>query len=1004
MIDAQPARPGRIYGLVALLAIVVFLNSLRNGLVYDSSFMIGSNATFREIAQEETLGAKIVGLGRLFDEGFWDGVNRAVDPSRRILGQALYRPLMMCVLGASYVGFGMTATPVILVSLLWHVLTSLLIVRLAFRLSNSTRTAAIAGLLFAVHPLHTEAVAYAVGVGETQATFFALLALVLYGNAWKNDSVRYGRYALAVLCYAIAVFTKESAVALLALLPFFDLARRGEAPPVKQRLIAYAGFAVVIAVNIAIRIDVIGRLTPNAQIITELDNPLIREGLWVRLATGVTLFARAIHLFVMPIGQSTDYSFNELPLARSLFEPASLSAFVLLALMTIGGWKALRSRPALGFGLLFFLFAFGPVSNIPVAHGTIFAERILYLPTVGLALAAGALLSQLLGWLERKSDAAVRATRAILVSLLVVFAILCAVRNRVYASQDSLCVDMVKSAPNSARAHYMFGENERRKRVEEKAGDIARAVSSYQRAIEIWPNFLQAHLQLGFAYLAQGEHQRAIQKLQTLKNSLPRTEDARDMIAQIDAGLAMIKNAALAGASPEERERAIQQLISDLEDRHRANPDDIKITSDLISIYTEFERLDDAWTTLNSALLVAPEDEGLKAVALPLLMRRGEVERAKEFIDALQTAENKEARSAGLLYRLIDTYVLAEAASRNGDAAASEQHLAEAERLADRYVNEGGTRAAGFYYRALIHKQRNRLEAALEDLKAAITNEPSATYIFREIADLFVLMRKFDEQTLSYYQLLEKDQPTSVENSGEFQLAYARLLDGMGRTEEAVARIEKAIALGFNRSNPQSMLGALLIKLGRYEEAVARLTKAEQELELDYPDLLETLGNALFEWKRYEDAEQVYRRALSRAEALVATQPHWAGFARVSLPFHHGKSMLRVPVREAEGFEKLEAHRALLEQMMAAIPVGNSERGLVVNHLGYTLRQLAWGFTHSETRKDVARAIELLESALDLCLANKATEAADDVGGDLIELLEANGQPERAAEVRGRLE
>lgn len=1004
MIDAPAARPGRIYGLVALLAIVVFLNSLRNGLVYDSSFMIGSNATFREIAQEETVGAKIAGLSRLFDEGFWDGVNRAVDPSRRILGQALYRPLMMCALGVSYVFFGMTATPVIVLSLLWHVLTALLVVRLGFRLSGSTRVAGIAGLLFAVHPLHTEAVAYAVGVGETQATFFALVALVLYGNAWKNDSVKVGRYLLAVLCYAIALFTKESAATLLVLLPLFDLARRGEAPKVSARLLAYAGFAAVIAVNIAIRYAVIGRLTPNAEMITELDNPLIREGFLVRLATGVTLFARAIHLFVLPIGQSTDYSFNELPIARGLLEPASLSAFVLLAVMTIGAWKTLRSRPALGFGLFFFLFGFGALSNIPVAHGTIFAERILYLPTVGLALAAGVMLSQLLGWLEKRSDAAVRATRAILVSLLVVFAILCAVRNRVYATQDALCTDMVKTAPNSARAHYMFGENERRKRVEEKAGDIARAISAYQRAIEIWPNFLQAHLQLGFAFAAQNEHQRAIQKLQTLKNALPKNESTREMVKQIDAGLEMIKRTALQQASPEERERAIQQFISDLEDRHRADPDDIGITCDLISIYNEFERVDDAWATLNSALLTAPDDPRLKAVALPLLTKRGEIDRAKRFIDELQTADHPEARSAGLLYRLIDTYKLAEDAGRKADAENFEKYLTEAESLANRYFTDGGNRAAGYYYRALIHKQRNRLDAALEDLKQALMTEPSATYVYEEISRLFVAMRKFDEQALTFYTLLEKDQPANFANNGEFQLGFARLLDGLGRLDEAITRVEKAISIGFNGSHPHSMLGAMLIKAGRYEEAAGRLAKAEQDLKLDFPDVIQTIGNALFELKRFDEAEQVYRRALTRAEALARTDAKWQMYAMLWLPFHLGKSQLRIPAKETEGFDRLEANRALIEPVLAAIPTDHPERPVYVNQFGYTLRQLAWGYANSTTRKDVKKAIELLERAFATCLEAKAMEAAHDVGGDLIELLEANGQAARAAEIRGKMQ
>lgn len=1003
MIDAPAARPGRIYWLVALLAIVVFLNSLKNGLVYDSSFMIGSNATFREIAQEETVGAKIAGLGRLFEEGFWDGVNRAVDPSRRILGQGLYRPMMMVVLGGSYVFFGMTATPAILLSLLFHVLTSLLVVRLAFRLSTSRQVAAIAGLLFAVHPLHSEAVAYAVGVGETQATFFALLALFLYGNAMKNDTTRWGRYALSLLCYAIALFTKESAAALLVLLPLFDLARRTEAPPMRRRLLAYAGFAVVIAINIAIRWEVVGRLVPDTTLISELDNPLIQSGFGERLATGVTLFARAIHLFVAPIGQSADYSFNQLPVVQNLLEPASLSAFLLLAVMTIGAWKTLRTQPALGFGLFFFLFGFGPLSNIPVSHGTIFAERILYLPTVGLALVAGVLLSRLLDYLARKSDGAVRAARAILISLLVVFAILCATRNRVYATQNSLCTDMVKTAPNSARAHYMFGENERRKRVEEKAGDIARAISSYNRAIEIWPNFLQAHMQLAFAYAAQGNIQLAIQRLQLLVNALnknPETREvSREMVKQLEAGIKQLAGRAPEIADPKERERAIQQLIDDVEERYRANPDDIQAICDMVSTFFEFGRGDEAWNVLDNALLAHPDDARLKAVALPHLVIRGQIDRMKQYLVDLRAAENSDARLAGLLYEATDAYASVEDAARKGDIAGYDAAIEKAEEIVNRCITEGSTRGHAFFLRAKLHRLRGNNEAAFEDLKQGLTNEPSASYIIEELAKLFTAMKKFDDAALQFFTTLQRDQPTVAEDS-KFQFAYARFLAGMGRYEDALAKVERAIALGSNNSGPQAFLGATLMKLERYDEAIARLSKAEADLKLESPDLLEVMGNAYFELERFEDAEKVFRRALSRAETLAQTEPSWISFARVSIPFHLGKTLLRIPAKEGEGFELLNKNRELFASMLAAAPATGPERVAITTQLGYAQRQLAWGYANSTTQKDVKLAIELLETALQACLEVKAMEAARDIGGDLAELLEANGDVPRANEVR----
>jgi protein O-mannosyl-transferase len=989
MTEAPDARPGRIYWLVAILAIVVYLNSLKNGLVYDSSFMIGSNATFREIAQEENVVDRVLGLERLFHEGFWDGVNRAVDPSRRIMGQPLYRPLMMIVLGASYITFGMTATPVIIISLIWHVLASLLVVRLGYRLANSRRVAAIAGLIFAVHPLHSEAVAYAVGVGETQATVFTLLALTLYGNAVKNGAFRAGRYLLALLAFAIAIFTKESSAALLVFIPLFDVARRGEAPAVRARLLALAGFAV----NLVVRANVVSTMVPDKEVISVLDNPLIQEPLLVRLATGVTLYARILHLFVVPWGQSSDYSFNELPIARSLGEPAALTAFLLLAIMTIGAFRTLRSSPALGFGLLFFLFGFGPLSNIPIAHGTIFGERLTYLPSVGLALAAGVLLSNLLGWLDRKSDAAVRAARATLTALLVVLAILCAIRNRAYATQDSLYTDMVKTAPGSARAWYMFGENERRKHVEEKSGDIARAIDAYERAIKIWPIFLQARLQLALAFAAQHEYQRGLRELNLLKSGIPNRPEAREMIRQIDQTIAMIKQGATKNASPEERQKIIDEMIATLEERHRANPDQFSALQELLAAYLETQRVADAEALLNTALLAHPEDDRLKLLSLQFVVQRQDWPKFDALVAELEKSEIAEVRNENRLYRLINLY---SQAMNSQDAEKFANLIKQVATLADEYLAEGGQRAAGYYHRAKVRMMRGELEAAEGDLKKALEVEPYASYLWDELASLWVAMKRFDDKTLMFYSRLEQDQPALYRDNPQFHFGFAQLLDGMGRTEEALARIERAIAAGYDGSKPHAFLGAMLIKLGRFEEAVAKLRDAETKKRLDVPDLLEQMGIALFELKRFDDAAAVFERGLKRAQ----TDQVWFHY-QLQMRFQLGKSWLRIPARESEGFATLEEVKNAATMLSADAP--DVMKPGLVSMRAYAQRQLAWGYANGTTQTNPDLAISTLETALADLSDPRMKDAARDIGGDLIELLRAAGREARAKEIEAQL-
>ncbi len=1008
MFETHSAKPGRIYWLVAFVAVIVFANALKNGLVYDSSFMMESNVTFREIAQQDGFFHKLMGLGRLFHEGFWDGVNRALDPSRRIAGQALYRPLMMVVLGASYLWKGASAQPLLVLNLIYHVLASLLVTRLAYRLAMDRRVAAIAGLLFAAHPLHSEAVAYVVGLGETQATMFSLLALLLYGNAVKAGSFKLPRYALCLVAFTIAIFTKENAAILLVLLPLFDLARRGEAPALKPRLFAYLGFAVVVGFNVIVRYNVLGTLKPDPSVISQLDNPLIRQPFMVCLATGCTLFTRVLHLFVVPWGQSADYSFNELPIAKSLGEPAAMSAFAVLAAMTLGGLMLLRKVPAIGFGLLFFLFAFGPVSNIFIQHGTIFGERLTYFPTVGLCLATGAILVGMLSALEKKSDGLARATRATLTALLVLFCVLCAIRNRAYATNTSIYEDMVKTAPGSARAWYLRGENERRKKVEEKAGDIARAIADYKRAIDIWTEFYPARITLAKALAAQGEIQNALLLLRQTHDMLPPNNPAADPLRkQIEQTTLEIQGLIGKSGDPAAAAAMLKQLQEDLEAYLKDHPDDVPTISQLFLIYKGQGQSDVAERLVRAALLAKPDNEPLALLlASHLLSVSTSKEQSAEAmakIVQLEKATDPEVRNNAKLYHAIDLFTGAMAALQANEKERYEDLLTQAEKLLDEYIANGGTRGVGYYHRALIRERRGRLEDAEKDLQESLRHEPSFQPAFEELARVAVALAQFNDTTLKFFESLEKDQPTTYRDNAEFQYGFGLLYEGLGKLEEAISRIDNAIRLGLNGSKPFAKLGSLLSRLGRYDECALRMRDAEKTYKLSNPDLLEQEGAALFELKRFDEAVAVLKRGLESATSLAQNDPAtWGGWVP-QMKFQLGKTKLRLENQESEGFQLLQQVLADYETQIGLAPKDSADAKIYKTKLAYTLRQLGWGLQNGKSQRDVAKALETLNEALRIVTEVDNKDAMQDIGEDLREALIAAGKTDDADKVNKAL-
>lgn len=1008
MNDSSRGNPVRIYLLVAIVAVLVYWNAMRNMLVYDSMFMIESNQTFRDAANADGYLGKIAALGQLWHEGFWDGVNKTLEASRTVAGQALYRPLMMLSLGITYVTFGAKPIAFNILNLLMHLISSYLVARLAWRLSQNRTVTLIAGVLFAAHPLHAEAVAYAVGIGETQATAFSLAALLTYGSAVKSNRFLIGRYLLSILLFAIALFTKESAAATIILIVLFDFARREEAPQLRQRLFTLLGFLVIVAINMIVRYEVIGRLTPDGALIGRLDNPLINEPFMVRLATGCTLYLRVIQLFLIPIGQSPDYSFNELPIARSLLEPAALSAFLVLAAMTAYGIALLRRSPTLAFGFLLFLFSFGPLSNIPLAHGTIFGERLTYFPSVGLALAAGVLLTQLLKWADSKGGAAWRVARATIFLLLVTYGYAAAMRNRIYKSHDSIYEEMVRASPNSARAAYLHGENERRKKIEKRGGNLAQAVIDQRRAIQILPEFAQARMQLGITLSEQGEYEVGIKELELLRAMLPDNPWATAFKSEITRAIQSIW-AKMAGEDRSangslKENKALAALILSMEEEHRDSPNDLQKIRDLATLYMAVERFKDAEQLLQQTLVSVPGDDGVESLLAQALVANNKTKEAIVLIDQLLDSPDPGARNIATLYKHIDLYAAAQMADAQGEKQQADELFAKSKALATQYIEAKGDRAIPYFNRAMIHRRENDLTAAMKDLQAALTVEPSFSPSWLELPRVAIALGAFNENLVKYFTQVEKDKPTLIEADPDFQIGFARVLEAMGRPEDALLRVEKAIQLGLNGATPHAYLGALLNRLERYDECVRRLGEAERKNDISFPDLIEQMGVALFESEHYDLAEAAFRRGVGRAKDLVPTDPNTFTFWVFQLQFQLGKTLLRIKDREPEGRSLLAEVQRDLELLLANLPPNDSgNRKTVEAKRAYVIRQVAWGLRNVPSMKNDAQAIQLLEEALNRVLALELKQVAQDLGADLLEALRATGQEDKAKEIESKL-
>ncbi len=344
----------RPYVIVAACALVVYVGALWNRWAWDDVPIIYYNPLLLSPSA----------LWRAFGAPYW--------PAQ--LGGGLYRPLTIATYALD-VRSGSVAW-FHAVNLLWHAGASVAVAALARRLDGD-RAAYVAGILFAVHPVHVEAVANIVGRAELMAALFAILSVYA---ALVQDAV--GWSLAALVC---GLLSKENAAVVPALVAWgWALGLRR--PGWRRMAVYVSGWAALALIYGFVRWTV---LHPFARISSLAAVFVGANPLEVRL-TAVAAFADVSRLLLLPLTLRVDYSPAERTLVRAVTDPRFLAglacAIVWLALIVAA---VRRVRRVEAFGLGWIGIALLPVSNLLFPVGVLLAERTFYLPSAGLALAVG---------------------------------------------------------------------------------------------------------------------------------------------------------------------------------------------------------------------------------------------------------------------------------------------------------------------------------------------------------------------------------------------------------------------------------------------------------------------------------------------------------------------------------------------------------------------------------------------------------------------------------------
>ncbi|HSL68847.1 MAG TPA: hypothetical protein VK864_01330, partial [Longimicrobiales bacterium] len=441
-------------GLALLSAWLVYAAAVRNGFAYDDVVIVTGDPRITQFQ-----------FSSIFTKPYWSAP-----------GFALYRPIVSLSFAADWALSNGSAAWFHVINAVWHGLATAAL--FALLLAWFTVPASLAAaLVFAVHPVHVEAVANVVGRAELMAAAFGLLACALWAH--ERPRSRPGRALLVMLCVALALLCKESSAVLPALFVLIDAARqrwssfRDLPGYLRSRAPELAALMLMVVGATALRGAVAGGLAP-----TQLDPVMeVMPSAAARIRTAFQIWPEFIRLLFFPRVLLADYG----PLVTMPLDGWTLRAlggmFLALTSVMLGLWLLDQKRSLAALALLWFPITILPVANLIVPIGILLAERTLYFPSAALAFAVA------LGWrwITAHRPTLVPAATAVCVIVLALLAGRTIARVPEWDSTDRIMTAQLRDRPDSFRAVWHSARMAKRDQKPREALEL------YARAARLWP-------------------------------------------------------------------------------------------------------------------------------------------------------------------------------------------------------------------------------------------------------------------------------------------------------------------------------------------------------------------------------------------------------------------------------------------------------------------------------------------------------------------------------------
>ncbi|MFH1620213.1 MAG: tetratricopeptide repeat protein [bacterium] len=512
--------------VLMLLSVFVFADTFRVPFIWDDAGQIEKDMFIRN-----------ADISVFLKPSYWKGYRTTISPVQIPLKPV--SPMRTLSYMLDYKLWGLNPAGFHLTNITLHVLNVLLVYLLCWAIFKDRKICLFAGLFFAVHPMHVETVAWIKNRLDMFASVFYLSALILFVRHADRDvdgGIRSPRGAAmlggSVLCYVLALLSKEMAVTLPAILLLYvfcfraDGLRKPDMRPMKRTIpfwlitffYFWFQFYYVKAGELA------GQM---AGMISFYSHALIV----------FKTVAYYLKLLVLPFWFCVE---RFLSVPESIFEPTVLISLAGIIFCGLLIYLFLQNREkGLVFSLAFMVLTILPVSNVIYLASRPIAEHRLYIPSIGLCILIGLLISKIT--LKEMFKHANKLVYACALLLVTGYSFASMKRNHDWLSPIRLWEATLKTSPDNFRTHYNLagaylsaGRDEDALIQFEKALEIMpddpllrnslgvvhfshdrfkEAISEFEKAVRIYPMFDNAHTNLGWAHYKMGEKEKALRHI-----------------------------------------------------------------------------------------------------------------------------------------------------------------------------------------------------------------------------------------------------------------------------------------------------------------------------------------------------------------------------------------------------------------------------------------------------------------------------------------------------------